>query len=102
MLSEVEAQIGRWDADGGIFPDVVLDSDDPEAKVYRMYYQTTHYPSGVPGVSFRQDTCYAESKDAITWTRPKLGLVDFKGSKENNILFPRAIAAASATAACAK
>src|SRR5688572_32892894 len=34
---------------------------DPEAKVYRMYYQTTHYPSGVPGVSFRQDTCYAES-----------------------------------------
>ena len=33
MLSEVEAQIGRWDADGGIFPDVDLDTDDPEAKV---------------------------------------------------------------------
>lgn len=60
---------------------------DPFAKVYRMYYQTTFYPSGVPGVSFRQDICYAESKDAVTWTKPKLGLVDFKGSKDNNELF---------------
>ncbi len=31
-LSAEESQIGRWDADGGIFPDVDLDSDDPEAK----------------------------------------------------------------------
>ena len=60
---------------------------DPVGKVYRMYYQTTLYPSGVPGVSFRQDTCYAESKDAIHWTKPKLGVVDFKGSKDNNIMF---------------
>lgn len=37
MLSNVEAQIGRWDADGGIFPDVDLDSDDPEAKVSRRH-----------------------------------------------------------------
>src|SRR5688572_1178035 len=37
MLSEVEAQIGRWDADGGIFPDVDLDTDDPEAKVSRRH-----------------------------------------------------------------
>ena len=37
MLSDVEAQIGRWDADGGIFPDVDLDTDDPEAKVSRRH-----------------------------------------------------------------
>jgi hypothetical protein len=37
MLSAVESQIGRWDADGGIFPDVDLDSDDPEAKVSRRH-----------------------------------------------------------------
>src|SRR4029453_15265995 len=35
MLSDLEAHIGRWDADGGIFPDVDLDTDDPEAKVSR-------------------------------------------------------------------
>jgi hypothetical protein len=59
---------------------------DPEGQVYRMYYQTTLYPSGEPGISLRQDICYAESKDAVNWVKPKLGLHDFKGSKDNNIL----------------
>ena len=36
-LSPHESQIGRWDADGGVFPDVDLDSDDPEAKVSRRH-----------------------------------------------------------------
>jgi len=31
------SEIGRWDADGGVFPDVDLDSDDPEAKVSRKH-----------------------------------------------------------------
>jgi FHA domain-containing protein len=37
VLNPAESQIGRWDADGGIFPDVDLDSDDPEAKVSRRH-----------------------------------------------------------------
>lgn len=37
MLSSAESHIGRWDADGGVFPDVDLDSDDPEAKVSRRH-----------------------------------------------------------------
>ena len=37
LLIAAESQIGRWDADGGIFPDVDLDSDDPEAKVSRSH-----------------------------------------------------------------
>lgn len=40
-LGEDESQIGRWDADGGIFPDVDLDADDPEAKVSRRHAQIT-------------------------------------------------------------
>jgi hypothetical protein len=36
-LSSEESQIGRWDADGGVFPDVDLDADDPEAKVSRRH-----------------------------------------------------------------
>ena len=32
-----ESLIGRWDADGGIFPDVDLDQDDPEAKISRRH-----------------------------------------------------------------
>ena len=41
MLSSAESHIGRWDADGGIFPDVDLDSDDPEAKVSRRHARIT-------------------------------------------------------------
>lgn len=36
-LNGPESNIGRWDADGGVFPDVDLDSDDPEAKVSRRH-----------------------------------------------------------------
>jgi pSer/pThr/pTyr-binding forkhead associated (FHA) protein len=36
-LTEDESQIGRWDADGGIFPEIDLDGDDPEAKVSRRH-----------------------------------------------------------------
>ncbi len=37
MLSADESNIGRWDADNGIFPDVDLDAYDPEAKVSRRH-----------------------------------------------------------------
>lgn len=36
-ITSTEANIGRWDADGGVFPDVDLDTDDPEAKVSRRH-----------------------------------------------------------------
>jgi pSer/pThr/pTyr-binding forkhead associated (FHA) protein len=37
-----ETLIGRWDADGGIFPDIDLDQDDPEAKVSRRHARIIH------------------------------------------------------------
>ena len=40
-VHEEEAYIGRWDADSGIFPDVDLDADDPEAKVSRRHARIT-------------------------------------------------------------
>ncbi|MGH9755168.1 MAG: FHA domain-containing protein [Blastocatellia bacterium] len=36
-ISGAESMIGRWDADGGIFPDIDLDQDDPEAKISRRH-----------------------------------------------------------------
>ncbi len=40
-LADDESYIGRWDADSGIFPDVDLDADDPEAKVSRRHARIT-------------------------------------------------------------
>jgi len=47
----------------------------------RMWYIGGH-SSG--GMGFR--ICYAESTDGVTWAKPALGLVEFQGSRENNIV----------------
>jgi hypothetical protein len=51
--------------------------------VYRMYYR------GCKGEAEwgKRVECYAESADGIHWTRPNLGLYEFEGSTENNILY---------------
>ena len=36
-LASDESNIGRWDADNGVFPDVDLDRHDPEAKISRRH-----------------------------------------------------------------
>ena len=37
-----------------------------------------------------QMLCYATSKDGLHWDKPKLGLVEYRGSRENNLIFGRA------------
>ncbi|MBC8356386.1 MAG: hypothetical protein H8E66_30780 [Planctomycetes bacterium] len=51
---------------------------------YRMYYRGHHDP----GFSWSENiyTCYAESTDGVRWNKPHLGLVEWEGSKANNIL----------------
>lgn len=53
---------------------------------YRMYYASWFGHRLKPGDPSRQFTCYAESNDGIHWRKPNLGVVEFEGSKQNNIL----------------
>ena len=65
--------------------------------LYRMYYRGQSDPSFAvtsllePGETMiprhHEVTCYAESRDGRTWTKPSLGLVAFDGTKENNIIW---------------
>ena len=65
--------------------------------LYRMYYRGKSDPSfAVPSLlepgetmilRHHEVTCYAESWDGRTWTKPSLGLVAFDGTKENNIIW---------------
>jgi len=48
---------------------------------YRLYYRGRP-KSGKP----REVTCYAESKDGIEFRKPRLGLFDVEGTKENNVV----------------
>ena len=36
--------------------------------------------------TLRYSYCYARSKDGVTWEKPNLGLIEFHGSKQNNIV----------------
>ncbi|KPK49989.1 MAG: hypothetical protein AMK72_03210 [Planctomycetes bacterium SM23_25] len=60
-----------------IFIESRLESDTPRAK--RAWAKWTESPRA-GGV------CYATSKDGIHWEKPNLGVIDFQGSKQNNIV----------------
>lgn len=49
---------------------------DPASKLYKMWYEDIPHPRGA--------IFYAESRDARTWTKPKLGIYEFAGSRDNN------------------
>lgn len=69
-----------WEGPGsGIYSCVFKDGDK-----YRMYYRGTFDISS--DKSDGQACCYAESVDGIHWERPKLGMHEFEGSMDNNIL----------------
>ncbi|MDP1588649.1 MAG: hypothetical protein Q8M07_12950 [Prosthecobacter sp.] len=55
--------------------------------LFRMYYRGSHFDESSKSDGHEEVTCYAESKDGITWSRPKLGLHEFAGSKDNNIIW---------------
>jgi hypothetical protein len=44
----------------------------------KMWYQTLGKDSA--------DVCYAESRDGLNWIKPELGILEYKGSKRNNIV----------------
>jgi hypothetical protein len=73
-----------WEGNASLYHTVFHDDD-----LFRMYYRGWNFD--VSGetlrVSHRPVTCYAESRDGITWTKPNLGLFDYEGSRENNIVW---------------
>lgn len=62
---------------------VVQDGD-----ICRMYYSCFSKDQWHTPDSWNKHAylCYAESEDGIHWKKPNLGIVDFEGSKDNNII----------------
>jgi len=58
-----------WEATGSGYHSIFQDG-----ALYRMYYRAN------------RNFCYAESDDGIHWRKPRLGLHEFKGSRDNNII----------------
>ncbi len=57
---------------------------DEQDRLFKMWYNTL--PESTPS-DIDQFICYAVSKDGVHWDKPELNLVEFQGSKANNILF---------------
>jgi hypothetical protein len=81
-----------WEGVTSGYTSVFKDGD-----IYRMYYRGSSDPGYTITATVTPDerivpehpqfTCYAESKDGITWVRPNLGLHEFNGTKNNNIVW---------------
>lgn len=60
-----------------------------DGPLYRMYYRGLNIDveqGRIKTGRHRPYYCYAESTDGIHWTKPELGIVEFEGSKQNNII----------------
>ena len=58
------------------------------AKIAQLYDAEDGYYKGWGECSARGETypCYLQSKDSENWERPELGIVEFDGSKDNNLI----------------
>lgn len=88
-----------WEAryDNG-YPNVFF---DPDRKLYRCYYTSVVLDEASSETPLSQRAAgalykargsriaallYAESEDGLVWSKPALGITEFMGSKENNII----------------
>lgn len=74
-----------WEGNGCGYYTVLHDERE---SVYRMYYHAWQIPTGIEPGGPLSIACF-ESKDGITWVRPSLGLCEFNGSKDNNIILDK-------------
>jgi len=68
-----------WEGRFSGYATVIHDKD-----LYRLYYRGI--PTAGSDGNSREVTCYAESKDGLTWTKPDLKLFEVDGTLQNNVI----------------
>ena len=59
-----------------------------DGALFRMYYRGL--PSAGREAATNEVTCYAESPDGVTWSKPRLRLFEACGTRDNNIVLAHA------------
>ncbi|MDA1299783.1 MAG: hypothetical protein O2868_06875 [Proteobacteria bacterium] len=80
-----------------LYANIIYDEQD---QLYKCWYSPFIVSQTTVGMTMQQrkertygkhpqemGICYATSKDGIEWDKPELGLVDYDGSKANNIIW---------------
>lgn len=70
-----------WEQNPYCFGTVIFDEQD---SIFKFWYQA--YNDVDVSLQERTPVLYATSKDGIAWNRPNLGIFEFQGSKDNNII----------------
>ncbi len=95
LMAEDKPWEKRFD---NLYANVLYDEED---KLYKCWYSPFIVDNSAKGMTLDQRRkkryrpprgremaiCYAVSKDGIKWEKPELGLVEFEGSKQNNIVW---------------
>ncbi len=73
-----------WEGNATNYHSIFKDGD-----LFRLYYKASQYTTTEGNLDWTHPLyyCYAESDDGIHWRKPELGLIEFKGSKKNNIMW---------------
>ncbi len=95
LFGEDETWEMRFD---NLYPNVMFDRQEG---LYKCWYSPFIVDISATGMSIEdrqkkeytslkgreKGVCYATSRDGIVWEKPELGLVEFEGSKKNNLVF---------------
>lgn len=71
-----------WEGNTSAYYAIFRDEDR-----FRAYYRGSHFDEKTKRPTHPEFPCLAESRDGLAWTKPELGLFEFKGSKQNNIVW---------------
>ncbi len=73
-----------WEGEHGAYISLVKVGD-----IYRLYYRGAGYNNGPEKVegAYHSVFCVAESPDGKVFTKPNVGIYEYGGSKDNNIVF---------------
>ena len=71
-----------WEGNTCAYYTVFRDGD-----LLRMYYRGSHFDESRRQAAHHEVTCFAQSEDGVHWVKPNLGLYEFGGSRENNIVW---------------
>ena len=72
-----------WEGAGSGYHSIIQDGD-----LFRMYYRGSKLGVEKGKLKLgREVYCYAESHDGITFKKPRLGLHEYNGSRDNNIIW---------------
>lgn len=82
LIQPGEAKPGEIAAPGAVFFSVLREGG---SGMFRLWYQASYWDEakkvGLYAIS------YAESKDGLTWVLPNLGLIEWRGNKDNNVVW---------------